>query len=202
MRLGVLTRSQRARHLQAGRRSFIFRLTLETLESRCVPSNNSGAYHITNLASDQPGVALIQDPDLVNGWGIALNPAGGAFWVSDNGTDVSTLYDGTGTPIPLVVKVAGAPTGDVFNGGPGFVVSHEGDSGPSVFLFATESGTIAGSSVSGPNVATMACIGRTHCRLLPLTDAAPQRIDFGHGNVRTTTWRISAITSMRASSGA
>ena len=58
-----------------------------------------------------------------------------------------------------------------------------------------ESGTISGSSVSGPKVATIACSGRTHSRLLPFTDAAPHRIDFGHGKVRTVVLRISAMTS-------
>jgi uncharacterized protein (TIGR03118 family) len=100
-------------------------------------------YQETDLVSDVPGAAMHEDPNLVNAWGLTAGPTS-PWWVSDNGTDVSTLYDGTGTAIPLVVKVAGAPTGDVFNGGPGFVVSHEGDSGPSVFLFATESGTIRG----------------------------------------------------------
>jgi len=62
--------------------------------------------------------------------------------------------DGTGAAVPLVVKVPGAPTGAVFNGGPGFVVSHEGASGPSVFLFATEFGTIRGWNPNVPLPAT------------------------------------------------
>ena len=41
------------------------------------------------------------------------------WWVTDNGTDVSTLYNAAGTPLPLVVDVPGAPTGTVFNGTPG-----------------------------------------------------------------------------------
>jgi uncharacterized protein (TIGR03118 family) len=66
------------------------------------------------------------------------------WWVADNGTDVSTLYTGTGDPVPLVVEVEGAPTGLVFNGSPGFIVSDGMNSGPSLFLFDTESGTIRG----------------------------------------------------------
>jgi len=42
------------------------------------------------------------------------------------------------------VTVGGAPTGTVFNGGSGFQVKHNGAEGPSVFLFATESGVIRG----------------------------------------------------------
>jgi uncharacterized protein (TIGR03118 family) len=48
-------------------------------------------------------------------------------------------------PTPLVVSVPGGPTGTVFNGSAGFVVSDgAGHSGPSVFMFATEAGTIRG----------------------------------------------------------
>jgi uncharacterized protein (TIGR03118 family) len=103
----------------------------------------ANSYHVTRLVSDQPGVARHTDPNLVNAWGLAASSTS-PWWVADNETDVSTLYDGTGTAIPLVVKVAGAPTGTVFNGTSEFVVSHEGASGPSVFLFATESGQIRG----------------------------------------------------------
>jgi uncharacterized protein (TIGR03118 family) len=71
-------------------------------------------------------------------------------WVADNGTGFSTLYDGNGNPQSLVVQIPGAggatgnPTGTVFYGGNGFVVSKGGLSGPSRFLFASEDGGIAG----------------------------------------------------------
>ena len=78
------------------------RLQVESLEDRCLMSN---AYLVTNLVSDQPGVAKIQDTNLVNSWGLDAAP-GGPWWVADNGTGVSTLYDGnTGQPIPLVVNI-------------------------------------------------------------------------------------------------
>src|SRR5205807_3092492 len=60
------------------------RLTLEGLDVRCLPSATS-VFQQTNLVSDQPGVAQITDPNLVNPWGIALGPNGGTLWVSDNG---------------------------------------------------------------------------------------------------------------------
>ena len=55
---------------------------------------------------------------------------------------------------------------------------------------STLNATISGSSVSGPKVARIECSGRTQVSL-PL----PQRIDFGQGNVRTTSGIISASTS-------
>ena len=71
---------------------------------------------MTDLISDQPGVAKHLDPNLVNAWGLVAGPST-PWWVADNGTDVSTLYDGDGNMIPLSSKVRGAPTGTVFNGG-------------------------------------------------------------------------------------
>jgi len=112
-------------------------------------SDDGNSYKLTRLVSDKAGVAEHQDPNLVNAWGLVAGPST-PWWVANNGTNTSTLYDGAGNPIPLVVKVAGAPTGAVFNGGSGFVVSHEGASGPSLFLFATENGTIRGWSPGVP----------------------------------------------------
>src|SRR5205085_414384 len=61
-------------------------------------------YQEINLVSDIPGVAAVTDPNLVNPWGISLSSTS-PFWVADNGTSVSTLYDGQGHPIPLVVTI-------------------------------------------------------------------------------------------------
>ena len=102
-----------------------------------------GAYQVRNLVSDVAGVAEHTDPNLVNGWGIAFNQFG-PVWVADNGTGLSTLYDGDGNPQSLVVAIPGGkPTGIVFNGSGDFVVTKGGVSGPARFIFATENGTIA-----------------------------------------------------------
>jgi uncharacterized protein (TIGR03118 family) len=101
------------------------------------------AYRLKKLVSDVPGWAAQVDPHLVNAWGLAAAPSS-PWWVANNGTNTSTLYTGTGGPIPLVVRVGGAPTGEVFNGGTNFLIHHDGWSAPSVFLWATESGTIRG----------------------------------------------------------
>jgi uncharacterized protein (TIGR03118 family) len=100
-------------------------------------------YKVTRLVSDQANNAQHQDPNLVNAWGLVAGPST-PWWVANNHSNTSTLYDGTGTPLPLVVKVAGAPTGTVFNGGTGFQVTHDGVTAPSLFLFDTESGVIRG----------------------------------------------------------
>jgi uncharacterized protein (TIGR03118 family) len=104
-----------------------------------------------NLVSDIPNLAVTTDPNLVNAWGIAFTPTSPA-WIADNGTGLSTLYSGTGSIIPLVVTIAppknaegpATPTGIVFNGGGGFNVTAHDKTGSSLFIFATEDGTISG----------------------------------------------------------
>jgi uncharacterized protein (TIGR03118 family) len=122
-------------------------------------AGSQGFYQQTNLVSDIAGVALFTDKNLVNPWGLS-HPPTGPWWVSDNGTGLSTLYNGNGRKFPvgspLVVTIAppaggtsAAPTGNIFNPVNGtdpddFVVSENGKSGPSIFMFATEDGTISG----------------------------------------------------------
>jgi uncharacterized protein (TIGR03118 family) len=105
-------------------------------------------YAATTLVSDGSSPAAHTDPNLQNGWGIAFNPTG-TFWVSDNTTNKSTLYDGNGVVQSLVVAIpAGSSgtagnTGMIFNKATGFAVSSGGKSSNAVFMWATEGGTIA-----------------------------------------------------------
>ena len=116
------------------------------------------SYLRTNLVSDIPGVANFSDSNLVNAWGIVNAGDTGPIWIADNGTGLSTVYDGEGVAFPanspLVVIIptppnspagaVAAPTGVVFNSTNSFVVSAGGKSGASRFIFATEDGTISG----------------------------------------------------------
>lgn len=109
-------------------------------------------YQQTNLVSNVAGEAPVTDPNLDNAWGLAAGPTT-AWWVGDNDTGFSTLYNAQGQIVPLVVTVptppslpAGqpsAPTGVVFNSTTGFVVSQNGVSGASPFIFDTEDGTLS-----------------------------------------------------------
>jgi uncharacterized protein (TIGR03118 family) len=171
-----------------------YRPVLECLGERCLLS---GGYAQINLASDVPGVARVTDPYLVNPWGLSFSPTG-PFWFADNGTGVSDLLDGRGRPVPLVVTVAGAaqpggtPTGTVFNNGLGFVISENGASRPSRFLFATEDGTISGwNSLVDPDRALLAInnssSGAVYKGLALAVNPAGQRVlyaaDFGRGRI-------------------
>ncbi len=113
-------------------------------------SHPRSTYRQVNLVSDVPGRAQVTDPNLVNPWGASYAPTS-PLWVSDNGTDVSTLYQGAvhGSPQtinPLVVNIpGGAPTGQVFNPTSDFVVhGADGSSGSAKFLFVGESGHLTG----------------------------------------------------------
>ena len=78
-------------------------------------------YLQTDLVSDDRTTANPPDPHLVNAWGL-VSSATSPWWVANNGTLTSTLYDATGARRTLVVTIPGPPTGVVFNGGAGFVV--------------------------------------------------------------------------------
>jgi uncharacterized protein (TIGR03118 family) len=102
-------------------------------------------YRQVNLVSDQAGVAILQDTNLVNAWGISFGPPT-PFWVSDNGKGLATLYavtnDSAGVThvdkqaLQVTIQGAGNPTGQAFNTVGGF----NGD----LFLFVSEDGTISG----------------------------------------------------------
>jgi uncharacterized protein (TIGR03118 family) len=116
-------------------------------------------YQLTNLVSNQVGAAKHTDPLLVNAWGLTYGP-GGPFWISDEGSGWSTLYDGNGVKQGFEVLTPsetgqgpGSPTGIVFNGSQDFPVQ----GWASIFLFATLDGTISGwAPQSNPNQSIIA----------------------------------------------
>lgn len=128
-----------------------------------LPTAANAQYISTNLVSNAPG-ALHQDSNLVDGWGLATLP-GSPFWVSNQNTSTSTLYNGDGTSVPLVVQIpcisGGIPTvpcpvpglfpiappfgpsgivGNTFAASGAFSVS----GGPAAFIFDTLDGLIVG----------------------------------------------------------
>lgn len=108
----------------------------------------------TNLVTDDQAAlgaigfsaAVTVDPALINPWGISYAPSG-PFWISNQGSGTSTLYNGAGVKIPLTVTILGAeagpsgPTGQVFYGGSGFKLSN---GNPGRFFFANLNGSISG----------------------------------------------------------
>jgi uncharacterized protein (TIGR03118 family) len=99
----------------------------------------------TNLVTDDPSAnpAQITDASLKNAWGISSSGTS-PFWVSDNGSGVSTLYrvdpaTNATTKVGLTVSIPGdgSVTGQVFNGN---AAAFHGDA----FVFVSEDGTISG----------------------------------------------------------
>jgi uncharacterized protein (TIGR03118 family) len=124
-------------------------------------------YLVSNLTADLPGVAPNTDPALRNAWGVAFTPAASPFWIADNASGCSTLYDGAGVKV-TAIQVAiplpdnsvpstacrpasnqtnppppspAAPTGLVWNPTTTFLVP--GTSIPASFIFDTEDGTLS-----------------------------------------------------------
>ena len=109
-------------------------------------------YTQTNLVANTPGIAPVTDASLVNPWGLSRG-SGTPWWVSDNLTGLSTLYNGPGAKQGLVVTIppsdptnpktpTGSPTGTIFNGSStDFLLAPKT---PAVFLFSTIDGTIVG----------------------------------------------------------
>jgi uncharacterized protein (TIGR03118 family) len=133
------------------------------------PAKRLNRYVVTNLTSDLPGIAPNTDSVLQNAWGVAFTPGASPFWIADNATGCSTLYDGSGVPqpqsAPLRVKLPlpggsvpatacqpvdpnnppkptpAAPTGLVWNPTATFLVPKT--TLPATFIWDTEDGTIS-----------------------------------------------------------
>ena len=112
------------------------------------------AQHYTrvNLVSNTAGAAPVTDPQLINPWGISRSP-GSAWWVSNQKTGISTVYNGAGEKQSLIVGIpqadpnnkntpTGTPTGAIFNSSQTDFLLAPGK--PATFLFSTIDGTIAG----------------------------------------------------------
>ncbi len=169
-------------HPRGRRLWFAAALALAILTASALASATKAAepnsYVVHNLVSDVPGAADRVDPNLVNAWGLASLPTS-PWWVADNETDVSTIYQADGTPAALVVAIpSGAPTGLVSNTGSQFVVREGASSGPARFLFDTEGGVIAGWSPAVSLTHAVVAVTRPGANYKGLAIAATTAGDF------------------------
>jgi len=122
-------------------------LLVLTMQAVCFAQH----YTQTNLVSSTSGVAPVTDPQLVNPWGLSRSSSS-PWWISDNATGLSTLYNGAGAKQSLVVTIPqadpnnkntpiGTPTGTIANSSPTDFLLAPGK--PAAFLFSTIDGTIA-----------------------------------------------------------
>jgi uncharacterized protein (TIGR03118 family) len=121
---------------------------------------STSGYTDTALVVDKQEVVAtttVIDDKLQNPWGIAV-AKGQPFWIADNNSNVSTLYTGkgeietqtvTGSPTAAIsipssaAGVASNPTGQVFDGGGGFLITTPKGQESALFLFVGEGGTLA-----------------------------------------------------------
>lgn len=153
-------------------------------------------YTRTNLVSNLAGKAKHTDPLLANPWGLAYAPSA-PFWIADEASGWSTLYDGAGNPQSFPVAIpsatgtgAGTPTGVVYNLSSEFKI----ENWTSLFLFATLDGTISGWSQFFPSASLIAVrqAGAVYTGLaitktasgntLYAADSANNRVDIYDGN--------------------
>jgi len=149
-----------------------------------LPCLTVAQYTRTDLVTNSGAGGTVPDPNLVNGWGL-VSTSTSPFWVSDNGTGVSTLYSVNNTngvaatrvglvvSIPAVSGGPGTPTGIVAPETPAGVqaftitgtnpITGKQASANSLFIFATLDGTISGwnpavggVSATGASTATLA----------------------------------------------
>lgn len=107
-----------------------------------------------NLVTNKKTSAPHTDPNLVNAWGLSFLPTS-SFWVSDEATGKTTVYNASGD-LKLTVSIRpasgtglGTPTGQVANpNNTIFMIKEKTSSsvkmGSAAFIFATLDGTISG----------------------------------------------------------
>jgi uncharacterized protein (TIGR03118 family) len=135
------------------------------LEDRSVPAG----YVLTDLVSDIPGAAVVHDPELVNAWGIVPGTLPtSAWWISCQGTGLSTLYTGDVTQPDgslskfvkgtlTVTLPGGSPTGQIFNGNATdfFISAKDGsgniDTAPAKFITVSDAGHLTGWAATVPS---------------------------------------------------
>ena len=126
----------------------------------CAWRADAATYFQTNLVSDIAGLATVTDPSLVNSWGLVSSAAGSPFWISNQGTNSSTLYNVVGTTnvskvninppsglvaIPTTAAGPQGPTGIVSNSNTAAFQLVPGTPSTSArFIFANLNGTISG----------------------------------------------------------
>jgi uncharacterized protein (TIGR03118 family) len=141
------------------------------------------SYKVKPLVADQQSAgAATTDANLINPWGVAFF-SGAPFWIANNNSGTSTLYDQNGVPqpagMPLIVTIppptgqsgTAAPTGIVANQTNDFQVNGAAAN----FIFATEDGTV--SAWNGGTAATLVVnnmntsTGPVYKGLAPVTNA-------------------------------
>lgn len=160
-------------------------------------------YQLTNLVSNQVGQAVRPaDPLLVNAWGLA-RANNSPWWVADNNSGWSTIYNAGGVKQGLEVEIPpapnagpiGQPTGIVWN--PSQSNEFQVQGWQTFFIFATLDGTISAwapgkaqfdaeiavdNSASGASYTALAVTNKPSGNLLFAANAAKNQIEMYDGS--------------------
>ncbi len=138
-------------HTFAKSGSFPVTVTIKDVTNGTLYATN--AFNQTNIVSSVAGMAGMTDPSLINPWGTSSSSSS-PIWVSDQGAGLATLYNPNGSPIKQALTVTipapgtpSGPTGQVFNADTAtgdFTIPGPSGPVPSIFIFSTLAGTIAG----------------------------------------------------------
>ncbi|MCU1354750.1 MAG: hypothetical protein JWM89_168 [Acidimicrobiales bacterium] len=154
------------------------------------------AYRQINLASDVPGMGLIQDPLMVNSWGLAMR--GGSMFLAQAGTSTSGLYRSGSSgsivrhaTVPTLTIPGGLPTGVVSNpSAADFALTSGSAHGAARVLFASITGNIVGWNESVPfgsktGIITASHPGHAYTGLAVANNGANHlyATDFANGNI-------------------
>jgi uncharacterized protein (TIGR03118 family) len=105
----------------------------------CAGAEAQNSYNSSNIVTNS------SDPHLVNPWGISRaaskTPTENQWWVSDNNTGLSTLYDANGAIVSLTVKIP--PASGTGVGSPTGTAAYSISASNVNFAFATLDGTIS-----------------------------------------------------------
>ena len=168
-----------------------------------------------NLVSDIAGMADQLDPCLINPWGIVASPTS-PFWISANGTGLSTLYNGNGNAVNLIVSIPGpagvqapaqkcgntafgpgAPSGVIYNDTTSFAVG----ASPASFIFSSEQGLIVGwngaAGKAGAILADRSAAGAVYKGLATATRSEGPGLyaaDFGNGRIDVFDGNMNLVT--------
>ena len=176
-------------------------------------------YQLTTLDSNQVHQSTnTPDPLIVNAWGLARS-ASSPWWVNDNGSGWSTLYNAAGVKQGLEVEIPpapkggpiGLPTGIVWN--PSQTNEFQVQGWPTFFIFDSLDGTISAwapgiatfdaeiavdNSASKASYTALAVTNKARENFLFAADTANNKVDIYDG---TFTWKGSFATDPAVPAG-
>jgi uncharacterized protein (TIGR03118 family) len=167
----------------------------------------TSSYRVVNLASDVPGMALVQDPLMANPWGMA-SAAGTPMYLANDGSATVERYR-VGAAGRMVrhnsltryTVPGGLPTGIVYNTGSDFDITSGTKTQPAHAITASITGNLVGwheSVNAGSGVLTVNKPGHVYTGLAIGSNSGGNRLyaaDFANGTIDVFTGSYASTTT-------